>query len=125
MSTTLHDVKNQAQLGASFFPITLEAAETGISVDLLNADGPCFAIQAIGTVGGTTPSLTGKIQESSDGSTWTDISGAVFTAVTASENVQVLNFQRTKRYARHVATISGTTPSFITSVLIGEQKKSV
>jgi hypothetical protein len=68
--------------------------------------------------------LAGKIQESADGSTnWADISGATFTTVTASDNVQAISFDRTLRYVRYVATVGGTSPSFIAGAVIGEQKK--
>ena len=125
MSTALNDVKNQALLGASVFPATVNDTNNGSAIDMLEADGRCFAVQVIGTVGGTGPSLAGKIQESSDNSTWTDVAGATFTSVTASSNVQTIVFDRTKRYLRHHRTVAGTTPQFALSVLIGEQKKTV
>ena len=101
MSTALHDLKNQALIGASVYPATVNDTINGSAIDMIDADGRCFAIQVIGTVGGTSPSLAGKIQESSDNSTWTDVTGATFTAVTASNNVQTITFDRTKRYVRH------------------------
>jgi hypothetical protein len=125
MSTALNDVKNQALFGASVFPATVNDTNNGASIDMVEADGRCFAIQAIGTVSGTSPSLTGKIQESSDNSTWTDVAGATFTAVTASSNLQTITFDRTKRYLRHARTVAGTSPSFALGVLVGEQKKTV
>jgi hypothetical protein len=125
MSTALNDVKNQALLGASVFPATVNDTNNGSSIDMIEADGRCFAVQVIGTVGGSSPSLTGKIQESSDNSSWTDVATASFTAVTASSNVQTIVFDRTKRYLRHHRTVAGTTPQFALSVLIGEQRKSV
>jgi len=125
MSTKLADVANEALLGASVYPASVNDTNTGSAIDMLDADGTCFAIQVIGAVTGTTPSLTGKIQESSDNSTWTDVSGATFTAVTASSNVQTIVFERSKRYLRHARTVSGTTPTFILGALIGEQKKTI
>ena len=125
MSTALNDVKNQALLGASVYPASVNDTTGGTGIDMLEADGRCFATQVIGAVSGTTPSLTGKIQESDDNSTWSDVSGATFTAVTASSNLQTIVFDRTKRYLRHHRTVSGTTPAFLLGVLIGEQKKTV
>jgi hypothetical protein len=125
MSTALNDIKNQAQLGASVYPSTVNDTNNGSAVDLIDGDGRCFATQIIGTVSGTTPSLTGKIQESADNSTWTDVTNATFTAVTASSNLQTIVFDRTKRYLRHARTVSGTSPTFALAVLIGEQKKTV
>jgi len=125
MSTKLSDLTNEALLGASVYPATVNDTNTGLAIDCIDADGPCFATQVIGTVGGTAPSLTGKIQESADNSTWTDVSGATFTAVTTSSNVQTIVFERTKRYLRHSRTVSGTSPTIPLAVLIGEQKKTV
>ena len=124
MSTKLQDFKNQALVGASPYP-TAAVSDTnnGDTVDLIDADNRCFAIQMIGAVTGTTPSLTGKIQESSDAATWTDITSATFTAVTANNSVQVISFDRTKRYVRHYRTVTGTSPTFVLAVLIGEQRK--
>jgi hypothetical protein len=125
MSTKLADLQNETLVGASVYPATVNETNTGLAVDMIDGDGSCFAVQIIGTVGGTTPSLTGKIQESADNSTWTDVTGATFTAMTASNNVQTITFERTKRYLRHARTVSGTSPTFPLSVVIGEQKKNV
>src|SRR5579859_367225 len=88
MSTKLLDVADQAILGNGLAPQTITATTNGASADMIAGDGPCFAIQQIGTVSGTSPTLAGKIQESSDGSTWTDVANATFTSVTASTNTQ-------------------------------------
>jgi hypothetical protein len=125
MSTKLADVQNNALLGVSVYPATVNDTNSGLAVDLIDADGSCVAIQTVGTVGGTTPSITGKIQESADNSTWTDVANATFAAVTTSNNVQAITFERTKRYLRYFRTVSGTGPTFALSVVIGEQKKSV
>ena len=125
MSTKLSDLPNEALLGASVYPATVNDTNSGSAIDMIDADGSCFAVQAIGTVSGTTPSLTGKIQESADNSTWTDVAGATFAAVAASNSVQAITFERTKRYLRHARTVSGSSPTFPLAVVIGEQKKSV
>lgn len=125
MSTKLSDVQNNALVGVSVYPATVNDTNGGSGIDMQDADGACFAVQLVGTVGGTSPSLAGKIQESSDNSTWTDVAGATFTAVTASSNAQTITFERTKRYLRHFRTVSGTSPTFALGVVIGEQKKSV
>jgi hypothetical protein len=125
MSTKLHDLPHQAVLGG-VTPRTATATVTGSPVDLITGDGRCFAVQQVGTVTGTSPTLAGKIQESADGSSnWTDIAGATFTTVTATDNVQAITFDRTCRYVRYIGTIGGTSPSFPVGVLIGEQKKQV
>ena len=126
MSTKLQDVADQAILGAGLTPQTVTSSLNGAAADMINADGLCFAIQQIGSVTGTSPTLAGKIQESADGSTgWTDIPGAAFTTVTSSTNTQALAFERTKRYLRYAATVGGTSPSFAVAVIISQQKKQV
>jgi hypothetical protein len=125
MSTKLQDLPHQAVLGG-VTPRTATTTVTGSAVDLLTADGRCFAVQQVGTVTGTSPALAGKIQESADGSTnWNDISGATFTSVSTTDNVQAISFDRTLRYVRSIGTVTGTSPSFPLAVVVGEQKKQV
>jgi hypothetical protein len=124
MSTQLHDLAHQATLAHGLSPRTLTTTTNGPAVDLVDADGRCVAVQTVGTVSGTSPTLAGKIQESADGASgWADISGATFTTVTASDNLQSISFDRTLRYVRYVATVGGTTPSFVAGAIVGEQKK--
>lgn len=125
MSTTLRDIPSNALIGNSASPRTATASVTGSNIDARHADGRCTAVQTVGTVSGTSPSLAGKIQESADGTTWADIGGATFAAVTASENAQAISFDRTQRYLRYVGTITGTSPSFGLAAVIIQQKKQV
>jgi len=125
MSTKIQDLANQIILGVGAPPQTATATVNGTGGDLQAGDGRCFAIQQVGTVSGTSPTLDGKIQESSDNATWTDIAGATFPTVTASNNYQAITFDRTKRYVRYVGTIGGTSPSYALAVVISEQKKQV
>jgi len=125
MSTKIQDLATQIILGIGAPPQTATATVSGSGGDLLAGDSRCFAIQQVGTVSGTSPTLDGKIQESNDNATWSDIAGAVFTTVTASNNYQAITFERTKRYVRYVGTIGGTAPSFPLAVVISEQKKQV
>jgi hypothetical protein len=125
MSTKLHDVADQMILGDGLAPQTITASINGSSADMINGDGSCFAVQQVGTVSGTSPTLAGKIQESSDGSTWTDVANATFAQVTASSNYQAISFERTKRYLRYVGTVGGTSPSYAIAVVISEQKKQI
>src|SRR5262245_27076481 len=126
MSTLLHDVAGQAKLVQGATPQTATSTLTGPAQDLIDADGHCFAIQTVGAVSGTSPTLAGKIQESADGSTgWADVAGATFTTVTSGNGIQAITFERTKRYLRYVGTIGGTSPSFGVAAVIGQQKKQL
>lgn len=68
----------------------------------------------ITTVSGTTPSITVKIQHSTDNSTWADL--ITFTAATAAGAEQKTVTGTVNRYIRATVTISGTTPSFTLAV---------
>lgn len=123
MPTFLNDLKNAAETLTASAPAARTSTVTGSSQDMIAGDGQVAAIQTVGAVSGTSPTLDGKIQESSDGSTWTDVSGATFTQVTASTSLQVITFQRSKQYLRYVGTIAGTSPSFTMAVTFIHQKK--
>jgi hypothetical protein len=125
MSTKLHDLARHAILGVGLTPRTITVNTNGSAGDMLTGDGRCFAIQLVGSLGGTAPTLAGKIQESPDGSTWSDISGATFTTVTTNDNVQAITFDRTLRFVRYVGTVGGTSPQIPVAVVISEQKKQI
>ena len=108
---------SQDILGLSLFAtstgVTTDANAAGASVDLVsNVGNICTAVQVVGGLAGTgTPTLTSKVQESTDGSNnWTDVTGGGFTAVTTTGNVQAIPFKPTKRYVRTTGTVAGTSP---------------
>jgi hypothetical protein len=122
------DLKNNLQLandGNSIKPQTATATANGSGIDLNETDGLAFGMINVGTVSGTAPTCDVKVQESSDNSSFTDISGATFTQVTASNKTQLITFKRTKRYVRLVATIAGTSPSFAIAGQVFAFKKNV
>lgn len=124
MSTAIHDVASAALVAAGIYPDTKTASPTGSAIDMITADGPCFAVQQVGEF--DADSLAGSIEESANGTTgWTAIDGAAFTAVTAASAIEVITFSRSARYLRYVGTITGDTPSIEMAVVIGEQKKTL
>lgn len=98
-------------------PVTATATVTGTGIDTMGYNDAMITLE-VGVVSGTTPTLDGKIQESDTvGGTYADITGAVFTQVTASNSTQKirlggLGVGGRKRFIRFVGTIAGTTPSF-------------
>jgi hypothetical protein len=64
MSTALNDLKNQALIGASVYPATVNDTNNGLTVDMIDADGRCFATQVIGNVGGTSGPSPGPARRS-------------------------------------------------------------
>ena len=124
MSTRINDFASAALLASGLAPSARTASVNGPAVDLLSADGPCFAVQHVGAVSGDV-TLGGHIEESASGTSWSAISGATFTDVTTANSLQVITFHRTARYVRWAATISGDTPTAQVAVLIGEQKKTI
>ena len=74
---------------------------TSSALDTLGYEGDLVAIQQVGTR--TLGTLTGKIQDSADGSSdWQDVTGYAFTAVAASSNLQTMRVdtRAVRRYVR-------------------------
>lgn len=86
------------------------------------ANGPTIEVGEKGTAcldlacsaaSGTTPTLDVKIQTSKDGTTWRDVASFAQLVAAGSERKSFVGLDR---FARGVATIGGTTPSFTFSV---------
>ncbi len=123
MSTHVNDLTSGVAVYGALVPAVRTASVNGSAIDLIAADGSCFAIQQIGAISEDV-SWAGHIEESSDSSSWSAIDDAEFVAVDAINNVQTITFRRTKRYVRYVGTVSGVDPSVPVSALIGEQFKT-
>ena len=124
MPTHVNDFAAGVAVFAAVPPSALAAAHTGPAVDLVSADGPCFAVQQVGAFeeGNT---WTGRIEQSADGSTgWAAVAGAAFAAVTEGSGTQAIRFDRTARYVRYTATVTGPAPALSLAVLVGEARKS-
>lgn len=119
----LIDLVNTVVAGASIRPSAVTSDTNGSGLDFANGEISTNAILEVGAVSGTTPTLDVKLQESTDNSSWSDISGATFTQVTAANQRQAIRCLRSKRYVRAVADVGGTTPSFTMCVEIVAQKK--
>lgn len=100
---------------------------TATGVDVSGYKGGLIVQQLVGVVSGTTPTLDGKLQGSPDNSAWTDITGATFTQVTATDSFQKIGVQVAVvgKYIRYVGTIAGTTPNFTMGVVLLGQKERV
>jgi hypothetical protein len=117
------DISNELIAGSLFATstgVTTDANAQGASVDISpDVANVLTAIQQVGGLAGTgTPTLTSKVQESTDGSSWTDVTGGGFTAVTTTNNVQAIPFKPTKRYVRTTGTVAGTNPVAEATTLI-------
>ena len=122
MSTHVNDLASAVKVSTALAPVVRTTAVNGSAVDLISADGACFAIQQVGALSGAT--WSGSIQESDNGTSWSGIDGAEFTPVDAANDTQTISFRRTKRYVRYAGAVDGGTPSVAVSALIGEQWKT-
>lgn len=72
----------------------------------------------VSAVSGTSPTLAVKLQDSADGVTFADVTGAATAAnLTAAGNATFFG-RSAKPYVRLVATVGGTTPNFTASVVL-------
>lgn len=96
------------------------AAATGVGVDLLDYEGPIVIVQNHGVSTGT---LDGKIQDSADNSSFSDVVGATFTQSTTTADVKslVLQSKQVRRYIKYVGTV-GTGPQVVGVTMTGVKK---
>ena len=110
----------------SFAPndvVTASSNETG--VDLQDYEGDITLILDA-EAGGASITYAVKVQDSSDNSTFADVSGAAFTTTTANTalvETLVVNTDEINRYARVVITVAGGTGAGAVSVTALGQKK--
>ena len=123
MSTHVNDLASAVAVYAALPPAVRTAGATGPALDLLSADGPCFAVQQVGTISAGA-SWTGALEESANGTAWTAIDGAEFESVATSGDLQTITFRRTKRYVRYAGTIAGASPSVPVAVVVGQGWKT-
>jgi hypothetical protein len=123
MSAHINDLASAVLVCQAVAPATRTATFSGDTVDMIDADGACFAVQQIGDFEGT-QSWAGRVEQSADGSAWSAIAGAAFAAVTAGENTQTIRFARTARYLRYAVTATGTSPEAPLAVLFGQVRKT-
>jgi len=123
MSAHISDLASAVLVRPAVGPSTRTVAFNGDLVDMIDADGACFAVQQIGFFEDE-QSWTGRIEQSADGTTWAAISGAAFVAVTGGENTQAIRFTRSARYLRYAVSVSGADPEVQLAVLIGQLKKT-
>lgn len=65
---------------------------------------------------GTSPTLTVKLQDSADASSWTDLAGATTAALTPTGNA-VLYGRSPKAFVRVVATVGGSATPTVTATI--------
>lgn len=103
-ATTITDIASAA--------ITSTATSSAISTT--NSQGMSFQV-TVTAASGTNPALDVVVQESLDGTNWTDIYHFVRLTGTGFEVSPVIPVMG--QYIRYVRTVAGTTPSFTMSVL--------
>ncbi len=128
--TFLADLSTAGLIGYSVAPQTISSATTvnGTGVDCLNGDGPVHGIFTTGNCGDGSTVITCFLEESTDNSTFTAITGAstvLAASTTANDNLAFVvssSGNRTKRYVRANVTTLGGTPSVIISGCILTRK---
>lgn len=123
MATRITDILNNSVRAVSH---NLTAATTnntaGSSADFVNAENPftlfCHVVAAT-----TTPNTQIKVQESTDGTTWADISGASIAAATTS-GVSAVTGVRSLQYLRTYNTMGSSGAIGLVTHIIAPLKQS-
>ncbi|MFJ6386442.1 hypothetical protein ACIQJT_02415 [Streptomyces sp. NPDC091972] len=117
------DLKSHISVAQSLAPASRTAAANGSGVDLAGFDAATVVLD-LGAIGGTTPSFTFEVQESTDNSNFTAVAAADLdsgqpAAVTAGGAVVEIGYRGIKRYLRVAITAaSGTTPTLLCSATV-------
>jgi hypothetical protein len=101
------------QIAEGDVALTLSAAAATASSGPVASAGTAayvLGMAQVTAITGTSPTVVFSFDESTDGSTWTAMTGAATAAVTAAGSV-VWFGRATKNYVRVTATIGGTTPA--------------
>lgn len=114
----------------SIAPQAVTAPIDGAIVDLKGFLGATVIID-VGTFAGTSPSATIKIQESADGTEWSDVAaedllGGALPTIDTTNDTQVIHrgYIGTKRYLRvSVTDVSGTSASLPMSAMVVRHHK--
>lgn len=115
----MRDLYNEIGPAQSLKPQAVTGAVNGTGVDLQGFGGATVLVDT-GTITGTSPTITPKIQESDDNSTFTDVAaadllgGALPATIGTAEDDTLYKrgYLGTKRYLRGiVSAVGGTSPS--------------
>jgi len=122
------DIKNNVDVAQTIAPQQLSGTVTGTSTAVgvdLRGYNAAMAVINCGAAGGTAPSFTFQVEESSDNSTFTavadaDLSGTEPSVGTANDNaVYRVGYKGSERYLRvAVPATSGTTPTLFVAATI-------
>lgn len=97
---------------------TATGSSSGVDNAASSAGGGVASLH-VTAASGTTPSLTARVQHSTDGSVWTDL--ITFTAATAATFERKTVTGTVNRHLRADWTISGTTPSFTFAMAVARR----
>lgn len=130
MANVFLDIGNNAVSGQSFVPAALTTTTAGSPVDLIDSNANmASALLQVGAVSGTQGSFLVKITEcATTNGVFTDVVAATaFTAFTTSGTttsgaVQIVSFQRQKRYVAAYVTMTGTYTNALFGVSIFAQR---
>ncbi len=117
---------NQLAIANLFGANVRTTTTTGSAVDLIGAINPggrnLKAYLDVTTSLGTTASVTVKVQEGDNTTTFTDITGAAFSAATTGTTGEI-HFVTNKRYLRAVATFTANTTSATFGCYLVKEKR--
>lgn len=125
MSTKLHDIPNNSLLALTFAQTNAGSATTaGSSADFVSADGQCTALLYASVASqAATPAVTCQFEESTDGTTWTEIDDAAIEHSASTTFNGCISFQRSARYLRGNWDTANTGTRNTVVWLIGQTKK--
>jgi hypothetical protein len=117
MASLVKDLLNNTVRANTFSTVAATTGTTaGSSADFVNAENPVtMIVDCFGPMGALSHQI--KAQESTDGTTWADITGASIAAATTT-GTSAVTFNRSLQYLRGYSTIlSATTGAMIVKLI--------
>lgn len=124
----ISDPKNELTFVQALAAQAKTASFNVTGIDLSQYVGQIAVVIDVGTVSGTTPTLSVDLQsgDANDGSNAVAFTPDVVSSSITASGMQVLSFDKRAagRYLKIVSTIGGTTPSFTFGVTVVARKRS-
>ena len=123
MATRITDFINNSVRGNSIATTGATTGSTiGSSVDFVNAENPVtLIVDCFSPLGALSYQI--KVQESTDGTTWSDITGASIAAATTT-GTSLVQFNRNLRYLAAYSTVASSTTGALFCRFVGPLKQS-
>lgn len=123
MANIFLDLASNAKVAAlNTYGTAVSSTAALTAVDCVDVVGNMMSAMLTTSAVSGSGNVTIKLQESADNVTFTDITGATFTAVTAANDLQIISFKPVQRYVQAYGTLNSGTSVTCQVTLIAQKR---